>query len=371
MMERDPIYKEFKQFVIALWAYSKFRLHFTGLKFEKYKNFLVVILMVRRGANTSVFLHFSLILMAIGVLLTGGVFSSGAVVSGSFPGVSVNPLVAGATTESSASDQVISSSITPVTIISEKPRDKAVEYEVKEGDTISKIAEEWGVSGNTILWENDLSSGSKIKEGDKLRILPVSGVEHKVAGGDTIYSVAKKYQANAQAVIDFPFNDVGDDFQLRTGQILMIPDGAPPAKPKAAPTQYLASQQIDIANLGSAQFIWPASGLMAQYFSWYHPGLDISNIGGGPILASDSGTVMLAGWPDSYGYGNRVFLDHGNGFTTLYAHLSAIYVSPGQKVNKGDVIGQMGSTGRSTGMHLHIEIRQGGIALNPLGLLGK
>lgn len=371
MLDRDPINKEFKQFVKELFSHIKFRLHFAGLKFERVKNFVVDILMVSRGAHTSVFLHLSLVLMAIGVLLTGGVFTSQAVISGSFPGVTANPLVAGAATSDGSGDQVIYSTITPVTIISEKPRDKVIEYEVQSGDTISKIAQDFGVSENTILWENDLTSSSKIKEGDKIRILPVSGVAHKVEGGDTIYTVAKKYQANAQAIIDFPFNDIGDDFQLRTGQILTIPDGAPPAKPKPVPTQYLAQEQIDIANLGSAQFIWPAVGQIAQYFSWYHPGLDISNLAGGSIHVSDSGTVTVAGWPDNYGYGNRVVVDHGNGFTTLYAHMSAIYVSVGQKVAKGDVLGMMGSTGRSTGTHLHIEIRKNGSNLNPLSLLGK
>lgn len=371
MLDRDPIYKEFRQFILDLSSYIKLRLNLAGLKFEGVKNFIVDILMVRRGAHTSVFLHLSLILMALGALVSGGVFTSQAVVSGSFPGVTANPLVAGASTESPIGEQVISSSITPVTIISEKPRDKVIEYEVKVGDTISKIAEEFAISEETILWENDLSSTSKIKEGQKIRILPVSGIAHKVEGGDTIYSVAKKYQANAQAIIDFPFNDVGDDFQLGAGLTLIVPDGAPPAKPKAAPTQYLATQPLDIASLGTTQFIWPAVGQMAQYYSWYHPALDISNLGGGPIYASDAGTVTVAGWPDSSGYGNRIIVDHGNGYTTLYAHLSGIYVSAGQKVGKGDVIGQMGSTGRSSGTHLHIEIRRDGVALNPLGLLGK
>lgn len=371
MLDRDPIYKEFKQFIKALSSYIRFRLSFAGLKFEGGKNFIVDILMVRRGANTSVFLHLSLILMALGALVTGGVFTSQAVVSGSFPGVTANPLVAGASTDALGGEQVISSSITPVTIVSEKPRDKILDYEVKEGDTISTIAEEFAVSEDTILWENDLTENSRIKPGQKIKILPVSGVAHEVEGGDTVYSVAKKYQANSQAIIDFPFNDVGDDFQLRAGLILIVPDGAPPAKPKPAPTQYLAKQQLDITSLGTTQFIWPAVGQMAQYFSWYHPGLDISNLGGGPIYASDSGTVTTAGWPDNYGYGNRIVLDHGNGYTTLYAHLSAIYVSVGQKVGKGVVIGQMGSTGRSTGTHLHIEIRKEGAALNPLGILGK
>lgn len=370
-MDHDPILQEFKKFIGAFFTYIAFRLTHAGLNFEKVKDFIVDALMVRRGANTSAFVHLSILVLAIAVLVGGGFFTSTGVVSGSYPGIPANPLVAGASIDGGGA-AVISSTITPVTIVSDKPRDKVVEHEVKSGETITSIAEEFGVSENTILWENDLSSSSKLKEGQKIKVLPVSGVEHKVESGDTIYSIAKKYQANAQAILDFPFNDVGDDFQLSTGQVLVIPDGAPPEKPKQAPTQYLARQQVGtVADLGSAQFAWPASGQMAQYFSWYHPGVDISNLGGGPIYAADSGTVVIAGW-DGSGYGNTIVVDHGNGYTTRYAHmLPSLGVSVGQRVSKGQVIAQMGSTGRSTGTHLHFELKKDGGAQNPMSFLGK
>jgi len=369
-MDHDPIYKEFFAYLAALGSYLTSRLCSAGLNFEEVKNFVVDILLIRRGANTSLFVHASILGLATAVLVAGGVLSSTSVISGSYPGVPVNPLVAGASDEAVGSS-VISSEITPVTIISEKPRDKTVEREVKSGETVSSIAQEWGVSADTILWENGLTSAENIKVGQKLKILPVSGISYEVASGDTIYSVAKQYRASAQAIIDFPFNDIGDDFQLKTGQVLVVPDGAPPEKPKPAPTQYLARENIPIADLGMGRFGWPATGDLAQYFSWYHPGIDISNLGGGPIRASDAGTVVVAGWPDSHGYGNRVEINHGNGYLTRYAHMSAIYVSVGQKIARGDVIGMMGSTGRSTGIHLHLEIRKDGVALNPLGVLGK
>ena len=203
-----------------------------------------------------------------------------------------------------------------------------------------------------------------------MKILPVSGVAHTVVSGDTIYSVAKKYQANAQAILNFPFNDVGEDFQLASGTVLIVPEGAPPAAPKPAPTQYLARENIPVSDLGSGRFGWPASGDLSQYFSWYHPALDISNLGGGPIRASDSGTVVVSGW-ESNGYGNTIVVNHGNGYTTRYAHMSALYVSAGQNVSKGDVIAAMGSTGRSSGVHVHLEIRKDGVPLNPLPLLGR
>lgn len=369
-MDHDPIYREFLHFIKALFAYLAARLHKTGLRFEAIKDFVVDILMVRRGANTSLFVHGSILGLAVVVLVGGGVFSSSSVVSGSYPGVPANPLVA----TDGGDDQsvgVISSAITPVTVISDKPRDKTVEHEVKEGETVSSIASDFGVSGETILWENDLSANRLLKPLEKLKILPVSGVAHEVEPGDTVYSVAKKYRANAQAIIDFPFNNIGDDFALTTGDLLIVPDGALPEKPKPAPTQYLARENIPISDLGTGRFGWPASGDLAQYFSWYHPAIDISNLGGGPIRASDAGTVTVAGWVDNYGYGNRVIIDHGNGYTTQYSHISATYVTVGQKVSKGDVIAAMGSTGRSTGVHLDFIIRKDGTALNPLGLLGK
>ena len=369
MLDRDPIFKEFIAFVRAFFSYLKFKLLHAGDIFETVKGIVVDVLMVKRGANTSLFVHLSVVLLAIAALVTGGVFSSQAVVSGSYPGVAANPLVAGATT-ADPDQGVISSEITPVTIISEKPRDKTIEYEVKSGDTLAIIAKEFGVSENTILWANDMTSNSDLVAGDKIKILPVSGVAHTVEGGDSIYSVAKNYRANAQGGLDFPFNDVGDDFTLRAGQVLIVPDGTPPEKPKAAPTQYLAAANIPVADLGSTQFIWPASGTLNQYFAWYHPGIDIGNLGGGPILASDGGTVVISGW-DGSGYGNTIVIDHGNGFTTRYAHMSALYTAVGQTVSKGETLGMMGSTGRSTGTHLHIEVRKDGVALNPLALFGQ
>lgn len=369
-MDHPPIYREFIEFVKALFSYVILRLSGAAASFESVKSFVVDFLLVRRGANVSTFVHLCLVVLSVGVLLAGGVFSPSRIVSGSYPGVPTSPLVAGASVEAGGVG-VVSSTVTPVTVISDKPRDKVIEYEVAEGNTVSSIAEEFGVSENTILWENNLATTTQIKTGQKLRVLPVTGIEHTVASGDTIYSVAKKYQANAQAIIDFPFNDIGDDFGLVTGQTLIVPDGAPPAAPRPVPTQYLARENIPVVDIGSGQFIWPASGGLAQYFSWYHPAIDIDNLGGGPIYAADSGTVTVAGWPDNYGYGNRVVIDHGNGYTTLYGHMSAIYVSASQSVSKGDVVGLMGSTGRSSGTHLHLEIRKDGVAFNPLSLLSK
>jgi murein DD-endopeptidase MepM/ murein hydrolase activator NlpD len=207
--------------------------------------------------------------------------------------------------------------------------------------------------------------------------LPVSGISHVVKSGDTLESVAKKYTADAQAILDFPFNDVPDDFKLKVGQTLIVPDGTPPEskstpKPKYQP-QYLAGPSakgpsFSAPNGGS--FIWPTTfQMISTYFAWWHPGIDLPNRAAPAVGAADGGTVVVAGWPDGYGYGNRVVIDHGNGYQTLYAHLSNIYVSVGQHVSKGQSIGQMGSTGRSTGTHLHFEIHFKGVAVNPLAIL--
>src|SRR5579872_3760680 len=310
-MDHDPIYKEFFQFLRALGSYFFGRLAKLGLNFEGIKNSIVDALMVRRGANTSAFVHLSILGLSIAVLVGGGFFTSNGVISGSFPGVPVNPLIASASEAEDAG--VITSTITPVTIISDKPRDKIIDYTVESGDTVSSVAEKFQITDNTIVWANGLSDNATLKEGQTLKILPVPGVSHTVEAGDTIYSIAKTYQANAQAILDFPFNDIGDNFALSTGQTLIIPDGAPPAAAKPAPTQYLAEQQTTapVANLGSSQFVWPASGTITQYFSWYHPGDDIANLAGGPIHAADAGTVTIAGW-DNTGYGNTIVINHGN-----------------------------------------------------------
>ncbi len=151
----------------------------------------------------------------------------------------------------------------------------------------------------------------------------------------------------------------------------MIPDGVKPQEQPVQP-RYLA-KEIPGAGIATitGQFVWPVGGTLTQYFKSWHPGIDIANKGLPDVVAADGGTVTVAGWPTPWAYGNRVMIDHGNGTVTLYAHLSQIYVSCGQKVNKGQAIGKMGSTGRSTGPHLHFEIRKSGGSADPLSVLGK
>ena len=271
--------------------------------------------------------------------------------------------------ESTSIDVLETSYDNLTTIVSDKPRDKVVDYLVLQGDTLSGIAKKFGISVDTIRWENDLVKDSTLKPGQKLRILPVSGVRYKVRKGETIYSIAKKFEAEPQAIVDFPFNSFADDetFALAVGQEIIIPEGVmdePVAPVRKSTPEYFAG-----SGTGTGQFIWPTQGKITQNYAWYHQGLDIANKASPNVLAADSGRVTVAGWPDKSGYGNRVVIDHGNGYVTLYGHLTQIYVTPGQYVNRGEPVGKMGTTGRSTGIHLHFEVRKGSSRLNPLSFL--
>jgi murein DD-endopeptidase MepM/ murein hydrolase activator NlpD len=246
---------------------------------------------------------------------------------------------------------------------------------VTEGETLETIATQYGLQSETIIWENDLKEKAELKVGQELRILPIDGIRHKVAKGENIASIGKKYglqDAQTQAIVDFPFNDFVNDetFELAPGQYLMIPGGVKQAANSTTPTASYARLLTPDAGTVSAtgDFIWPANGMITQGYSFYHKAIDIANSAAPPILAADAGTVITSGWSPA-GYGNHVIIDHGNGTKTLYAHMSILQVSEGQAVNRGDVVGQMGSTGRSTGTHLHFEIRQDEVLLNPLTYL--
>lgn len=248
---------------------------------------------------------------------------------------------------------------------------EVIEHVVQPGETVSSIAQRYNLQSETILSENNIGTKDTIASGQRLRILPVDGVRHKVQKGETVYTIAKKYglgddEVAAQAIITFPFNTFANDdtFGLTTGQYIFVPGGVKPKENVLPRTVARLTTPDAGAVSATGQFVWPAAGTISQGFFWYHKGFDIANRGGGKIVAADAGKVALAGW-DSSGYGNRVIVDHGNGMATLYAHMSVLRVQVGQSVRKGDVIGDMGSTGRSTGTHLHFEVRRNGSALNP------
>ncbi|KKQ31443.1 MAG: Peptidase M23 family protein [Candidatus Shapirobacteria bacterium GW2011_GWE1_38_10] len=258
------------------------------------------------------------------------------------------------------------------TLISDLPKGETTEYRVVEGDTISSIAQKFGVSIDTVLWENNLKSVEAIKPKQILRILPVTGVRHQVKRGETVYSIAKYYSVDAQNIIDYPFNTFSNDeiFALTAGQELIIPEGIEP-KETITGTRSIARTVAPIPGVvGEGNYMWPTSGTITQRSSWYHRAVDIANRGNPAIVAAATGTVVTAGW-NGGGYGNYVVIDHGNGQSTLYAHMSnnSIVVKAGDKVSQGQKIGTMGSTGRSTGTHLHFEIVAGGAKLDPLKML--
>lgn len=372
----NSLHKDLTYFIKFITRYLKLKVVFFATSFEELKNNLVDLLMFKRGVFQKRIWHGSMIgLSAFGVL-TSGVFGGQTIVSSSFPGVGgEDPRFVNAA-QSSSDDPVINSLYDTRTNISEKPRSEIIKYEVQTGDTLSGIAKKFDLSTDTVKWANGLDNVHTIKPGQELNILPVSGVSHTVKSGDTLESVAKKYSAEQQPILDYPFNDVPDDFKLKVGQVLIIPEGVPPQAPITSPKskitpQYLAqgSSSPSFTAPGGGSFIWPTRGGLTQSYAWYHPGIDVADRSAPPIAASDGGMVVVAGWPDNFGFGNRVVVDHGNGYRTTYAHMSNIYVTVGQKVSRGQIIGQMGSTGRSTGTHLHLEIRYKGIAVNPLAIL--
>ncbi len=251
--------------------------------------------------------------------------------------------------------------IDPMTQVSEKPRAEILDYTVETGDTLAGVSKKFGVDIDSIKWLNKNVTERQMKPGLVLKIPPVTGVVHAVKSGETVYSIAKRYNVSAQAIVDFPFNEFSNDetFALAIGQQVVVPDGEMPDEPVFSPRSNLANVLTPNAGAVSAtgNWLWPAAGTITQYFKPWHKGIDIAKSSGGAILAADAGTVIVSGWPDNSGYGNRVIVDHGNGYQTLYAHLSKLSVKVGQTVKKGDVLGNMGSTGRSTGTHLHFEIR--------------
>lgn len=339
--------------------------------FESFKDLVVDLLMFKRGILQKKVWHGSMVGLSAFGIITSGVFGGQTILSASYPGVGPeDPRFVNIYDQASIDDPILNSLYDTRTNISQKPRSEIIDYEVKSGDTLSTIAEHFGISTDTIKWQNDLDSVNSIKPGQKIKILPVSGVSHTVKSGDTLELVAKKYSAEAQGILDFPFNDVPDDFKLKVGQVLVVPNGAQPAavpviQKTPAGQFYTGVASSTFQAPGGGNFIYPTRGIVTQHFAWYHPALDIADRSGPPVAAVDGGTVIVAGWPDNSGYGNRVVIDHGNGYTTLYAHFANVYVSAGQKVSRGQVIGKMGTTGRSTGIHLHLEIRYKGIALNP------
>jgi murein DD-endopeptidase MepM/ murein hydrolase activator NlpD len=266
------------------------------------------------------------------------------------------------------------------TIIPSRERVDVMAYQVEQGDNLFAIAEKYGLRPETVLWGNyDILQDNPrlISPGMELNILPVDGVYYQYKGGKTLRQIAEEFGVDPKTIVEFPGNFLDpyetdlDTALLAEGSWLIIPGGereltdwGPPAITRSNPASaayYGAGHcgQIYEGPIGTGTFIYPTSSTEISGYDYdpnIHPALDFAGAEGNAIFAVDNGVVVYAGWSD-YGYGYLIVIDHGNGWQSAYAHLSAVGVSCGQNVWQGSVIGALGNTGNSTGAHLHFELR--------------
>lgn len=235
-------------------------------------------------------------------------------------------------------------------------------YVVAEGDTLSGIAKRFHISSNTILWANNIKNPNQIRPGMELVILPMTGVLHKVQKGDTISAIAKKYKGDEDEILSF---NMLEDGILVEGSQIMIPGGSVSEVviKKSASSKKKSSSGVVSSGSGSSGFVNPAPGARKSQGIHGYNAVDLAAPEGTPIRAASGGKVIVS-LASGYngGYGQYVVIRHSNGVQTLYAHLSQNEVSVGESVEAGQIIGRMGNTGRSTGPHLHFEVRG---AVNP------
>lgn len=246
---------------------------------------------------------------------------------------------------------------------------KPFEYEVQAGDTLSSIAKKFDLNLNTILWANDLTAKTVINPGRKLILLPTDGVLHKVEKGDTISKIAALYKTETKAIIDY--NGVDDATKIHAGDLIIVPGGQLQPKPKTTPSKPADSQNKVFVDSIFGRLIWPTTTKnITQRYSPSHRGIDIANGNTPPVYASHSGTVEFSGRDGAWGY--TIVIRGDDGLATRYSHNSANYVQVGERVEAGQIIAQVGNTGRvrgRTGLHLDFRIYKNGVALNPLNFL--
>ncbi|MFC1615122.1 peptidoglycan DD-metalloendopeptidase family protein [Patescibacteria group bacterium] len=235
----------------------------------------------------------------------------------------------------------------------EQTSDQISLYIVREGDSLSQIAKMFGVTTNTIIWANDIKRGDFVNVGQTLIILPITGVRYAVVKGDTLQSITKKYKGDLEEILEY--NGLSENSQLAIGDIVVIPDGE-----MSMPKYSSSGTQVRGTNVPSysGYYIRPISGGTKSQGLHGYNAVDIAAPYGTPVFAAASGDVIISknsGW--NGGYGNYVVIRHPNGTQTLYSHNSRNIVSAGQHVVKGQIIGYVGSTGRSTGNHVHFEVR--------------
>ncbi len=244
-------------------------------------------------------------------------------------------------------------------------RDTIETYVIQEGDTLGGIAKQFGLNLSTILWANNLTFKSTIRPGDSLKILMSDGVMHTVKSGDTLSTIARRYGVTTKEILDE--NTTLKPDRLSIGDELIIPGGEPPTVSAVTP------KKTSVANLfvppsksvAVSGWIWPTDWhVITQYYGWKHTGIDVDGDYSTNNYAARDGVVSYAGWRN--GYGLTVEVDHGDGYKTRYAHHSKIIVETGDVVTAGQAVGKTGTTGRSTGTHLHFEVIKNGKFQNPL-----
>lgn len=232
--------------------------------------------------------------------------------------------------------------------------DQISTYVVRDGDTLSGIAKTFGVSVNTIRWNNDIS-GSTINPGQTLTILPVSGVRHTVVAGDTIKSIAKLYNGDITDIERY--NNITDSTKLNPGDVVIVPDGEISSGSSSSSSSVAQVQFTPITKDYEGYYLRPVPGPKTQGIHG-HNAVDLGDPTGTPILAAADGVVIISkigGW--NGGYGTYVAISHPNGTETLYAHMSKDVSAVGERVKQGEIIGYVGATGLATGPHLHFEVR--------------
>ena len=261
----------------------------------------------------------------------------------------------------------------------DRPRYDTIKHTVERGDSIFGIAKDFNIKPETVLWANyDTLNDSpdSLRIGQVLNVPPVDGVLYQWKEGDTFDSVAGVFEAKVDDILNWPGNNLDlSDPKVEVGQYVMVPGGHREFKQWIIPTiargksgtAGVGSKSCSGGAYGSGAFVWPAINhfLSGNDFWSGHLGIDIAGTEGSPVYAADSGVVTLAtgGW--NGGYGNVIMIDHGNGYATLYGHLSQINVAVCQSVGAGQTIGAIGNTGNSFGSHLHFEVRENGGFINP------
>lgn len=301
------------------------------------------------------------------LVLTPTLSASGAVVS-SFGSTDALPVL---------EDSSLAPKPNPLTYEAKRPSHTFQTYTVQQGDTPNTIADSQGISAETLLGGNPWLSqeSNQLQAETELIILPEDGVLHVVKPGETLEEIAEFYDVSASAIVAYGDNNIEEPFyRLYPDSLLLIPGAQIGEFYWTAPkTVSSGGGGQTWAVVGTGFFAWPTSGgCFSQYYNYFHPGVDVAMPSGTAVVAADTGTVTYASWAAGsyYDYGNLIVINHGNGYETFYAHLSGINVYPGQTVTKGQYIGATGNSGRSSGPHIHFEIRLNDARLNPLGFLG-